>query len=153
MSNASALLLSLKPCFADAIFSGEKRFELRRVKPRLVGGDLVVVYVTVPRCKLEGAFEVEQVIAATPNRLWRDVQHSVGVTKAEFDAYFDGADIGYGIEIRKVWKMEPITLAAMRRLRIRPPQSYQYLTSSTASRLTQGGNRSRKNPNSWRNKK
>lgn len=135
MKNASALLLSLKPRFADAIFSGEKRFELRRVKPRLAGGDLVVIYVTVPRCKVEGAFEVEKVIAAKPEKLWRAVQHCGGVTKAEFDAYFGARAIAYGIEIRKVWKIDPTTLAAMKRLQIRPPQSYRYLDQSTASRL------------------
>lgn len=135
MNAGAALLLSLKPRFADAIFSGTKRFELRRVKPRLSAGDLIIAYVTVPRCKVEGAFEVSQVLAMPPRALWQAVREAAGVTKEEFDTYFEGTELGFAIEIRKVWRMAPVTLATMRRLRLRPPQSYQYLDAPTALRL------------------
>ncbi len=134
--NGSALLLSIKPRFADAIFARTKRVELRRVKPRVGPGDLVLVYVTSPRCTLEGAFEVERVFAESPTVLWRHVEKQAGVTKEEFDSYFSGRDVAYGIVVRKIWKLPPVSLSALRRAKIRPPQSYQYLDRAVAGRLT-----------------
>ena len=133
--NGSALLLSIKPRYADAIFARRKRVELRRVKPRVGPGDLVLVYVTSPRCALEGAFEVERVLTEKPAVLWKHVAHNAGVTREEFDNYFEGRDAAYAIVVKKVWRHTPVTLAKMRKARIRPPQSYHYLDKSTASRL------------------
>lgn len=136
--NGSALLLSIKPRYADAIFARSKRVELRRVKPRVGPGDLVLVYVTSPRCALEGAFEVERVMTEKPAVLWKHVAHNSGVTREEFDHYFEGRDAAYAIVVKKVWRHTPVTLAKMRKARIRPPQSYHYLDAPTASRLRRG---------------
>ncbi len=136
-----ALLLSIKPRFADAIFAKTKRVELRRVKPKVGPGDLVLVYVSAPRSTLEGAFEVERVFSETPAKLWQHVQRQSGVTKAEFDTYFSGRDIAYGIVIRRVWMLAPVSLAVMRKVRIRPPQSYQYLEPIQTERLVANGSR------------
>ena len=136
--NGSALLLSIMPRYADAIFARSKRVELRRVKPRLGPGDLVLVYVTSPRCALEGAFEVERVLTEKPAVLWKHVSHNAGVTRDEFNHYFEGRDTAYAIVVKKVWRLAPVTLAKMRKARIRPPQSYHYLDKSTASRLRLG---------------
>lgn len=134
--NGSALLLSIKPRFADAIFARKKRVELRRVKPRVGPGDLVLVYVTSPRCTLEGAFEVERVFAEHPAALWLHVEKQAGVTEREFQDYFKGRQIAYGIVIRRVWKLAPVPLSAMRKAMIRPPQSYHYLDYAATGRLT-----------------
>jgi predicted transcriptional regulator len=136
-----ALLLSIKPRFADAIFAKTKRVELRRVKPKVGPGDLVLVYVSAPRSRLEGAFEVERVFAEPPSKLWPDVEKQAGVTKAEFDAYFSGRETAYGIVIRRVWALRPVSLATMRKVQIRPPQSYQYLEAIETARLVANGSR------------
>lgn len=130
-----ALLLSLKPRFADAIFLRTKRVELRRVRPRLSAGDLVLVYVTSPRCSLEGAFEVERVLEAKPAALWGHVAHNAGVTRAEFMQYFQGSSMAFGIVIRRVWRFAPLSLSTLRKAKIRPPQSYHYLDSAVTSSL------------------
>lgn len=132
----NALLLSIKPRFADAIFRGEKTFELRRVRPRVEAGSLVLVYVTTPRCALEGAFEVKAVLEDSPQRLWGRIGAKCGVTKSEFTAYFSGADLGYAIEIARSWTLDDqISLNAMRDCSIRPPQSYQYLDGQQLAML------------------
>lgn len=137
--NGSALLLSIKPRYADAIFARQKRVELRRVKPRVGPGDLVLVYVSSPRCALEGAFEVERVMEATPATLWGHVSHNAGLTRCEFNEYFRDREIAYAIVVRKVWRLPPVTLSTMRKAKIRPPQSYQYLDKPTAAKLTLRG--------------
>lgn len=137
--NGSALLLSIKPCYADAIFARKKRVELRRVKPRVGPGDLVLVYVTSPRSALEGAFEVERVLSERPSTLWKHVEQHAGLNRQEFDDYFDGRNVAYAIVVRRVWRLSPVTLSAMRKAKIRPPQSYHYLDAKTAGRLSLGG--------------
>ena len=125
--NPTALLLSIKPPYADAIFSGAKTIELRRVKPRVGCGDLVMVYVSSPRCSLEGAFEVAEVIELSPAALWRKYSRETGIARESFNSYFEGCEIAYGIRIKKAWKLTPVSLARLRASKLRPPQSYQYV--------------------------
>ena len=66
----NALLLSIHPEYAEKIFDGTKRVELRRVRPRLQNGDLVIVYVSSPVKAVCGAFRVDNVVAGTaPDKL------------------------------------------------------------------------------------
>ena len=137
--NAAALLLSIKPRFADAIFTGHKTVEIRRVRPRLRSGDLVFVYVSSPRCTLEGAFEVERLLEAEPKQLWKSVAGRAGLTRSEFDDYLSGTDVAFGIVIRRRWQLaEPLHLKKMRKRRFDPPQSYQYLSPRHRAVLFRG---------------
>ncbi|HXE41728.1 MAG TPA: ASCH domain-containing protein, partial [Candidatus Baltobacteraceae bacterium] len=129
MANNHALLLSIRPRFADLIFSGKKTVELRRVKPRVQAGDLVVIYASGATKGMVGAFEVADVVAAAPNSIWRKYNGGSGLTKREFDRYFANISVGYAIRIRKFWKIqEPVSLKILRKRRagFRPPQSYHY---------------------------
>jgi predicted transcriptional regulator len=75
------------------------------------------------------------VVVLPPLKLWQRVRDEAGLSKAEFDAYFAGADVAYAIEVKKTWRIAPVTLSAMRKLRVRPPQSYQYLDTPLVMRL------------------
>lgn len=134
-----ALLLSIKPRFADAIFAGTKTVEIRRVRPRLQAGDLVFVYVSSPRCSLEGAFEVDHLVEAKPDRLWKLIGVRSGISRKEFDDYVAGCDTAFGIVIQRTWKLEvPVHLKKMRKRRVEPPQSYRYLTAGHRAALLRG---------------
>src|SRR6185503_3263930 len=61
-----ALLISVRPRFAEMIFAGTKVVELRRLRPRIGTGDLVFVYVSSPVMALAGAFEVGEVVSGAP---------------------------------------------------------------------------------------
>ena len=129
MATNHALLLSIRPHFVDLIFAGTKTVELRRVKPRVKAGDLVVVYASGATKGMVGAFEVAGVVAAVPSSIWRKFNGGSGLTKQEFDSYFAKASVGYAIRIGKRWKIqEPVPLNTLRKRRagFRPPQSYHY---------------------------
>lgn len=129
MSTNHALLLSIRPNFVEAIFARKKNVELRRVRPRLQAGDLVVMYASGATKAIVGAFEVAGVTAATPKYIWRRHNGESGLSKKEFDTYFVGADTGYAIQIGKLWKHPtPIPLSTLRRRRagFSPPQGYHY---------------------------
>jgi predicted transcriptional regulator len=129
MTNNHALLLSIRPRFVSSIFAGTKTVELRRVKPRLKRGDLVVVYASGTTKGLVGAFQVAGVTAKSPGALWREFNGGSGLTKKEFDDYFAGVKTGYAIRIGRRWQLdEPVLLNSLRKRRasFRPPQSYHY---------------------------
>lgn len=132
-----ALLLSIKPRFADAIFEGTKTFELRKVRPKVVAGDLVLVYVTIPRCRLEGAFKVSEVLEMAPAKLWLRVRGKCGVTSTEFNEYYSEKSTAFAIGVTEAWQLETaVGLNALRKEEIVPPQGYRYLTvGETASLL------------------
>ena len=134
-----ALLLSIKPRFADSIFAGEKHFELRKVRPKIDAGDLVLVYVTVPRCGLEGAFRVGTVLEMSPERLWPRVRGRCALTKAEFMAYYEGKTTAFAIGILEAWRLETtVQLSELRSEKIVPPQGYRYLSAGETTSLLGG---------------
>lgn len=56
-------LMSIRPEYAEKVFSGDKQIELRRQRPQLEAGDIVVVYVTSPLCEVAGAFSVAGIVS------------------------------------------------------------------------------------------
>lgn len=128
-----ALLLSIKPQYVIQILNGSKIFELRRTRPRINKGELVLIYESSPTMALVGYGIVATVTSATPNRLWPKVRNQAGVTKAEFEEYFEGASVGFAIQFAQVWSLrEPVWLVKLRKLwrGFHPPQSYQYLSKA-----------------------
>jgi predicted transcriptional regulator len=133
-----ALLISVRPRFAEMIFAGTKTVELRRIRPRLGNGDLVFVYVSSPAKALEGAFEVSQVVSGTPTSIWRRFNGGTGLSKREFDTYFEGKQTAFAIVIHQHWKLPiPVRLAMLRKFKdgFHPPQSYHYICRQTFSRM------------------
>jgi predicted transcriptional regulator len=128
-----ALLLSIRPKFATKIFDGSKTVELRRVRPSISEGDLVLVYASSPTRALLGAFEVDRVLCSTPSKIWSEVEECAGITQAEFDDYYAGAKKAFGIFIKRIWLFdEPVKLPALRQKRaeFRPPQGYHYMSTT-----------------------
>ena len=124
------LLISVRPEHATRIFNGEKTVELRRVRPRLDAGDTVIVYVTAPVMALAGEFEVSEVLSCSPGSLWRKVGPRTGLSRAEFDGYFNGSRAAYGIGVSRCWRFScPAKLETLRKLvpGFAPPLGYWYM--------------------------
>ncbi len=136
----TAVLMSIKPEYAEMIFDGRKTIELRRVCPKVGKGDLVLVYVSGPRMALVGGFEVAGLVSSSPTQLRNDCLNDSGVTKAVFDAYFKGVAVAYGIQIGRTWVFETPTELKTLRCRkggFQPPQSYRYLRGREFHSLAQ----------------
>ena len=125
-----ALLLSIRPKYANMIFAGTKTVELRRVRPTIQAGDLVLVYVSSPTKEMQGAFKVGKTVSGAPSTIWRKFGKQTGVTRQEFDTYFSGKDQAHALLIEDAWKLhEPVRLACLRKEKrgFRPPQSFHYI--------------------------
>nr|VFJ44606.1 MAG: Predicted transcriptional regulator, contains an HTH and PUA-like domains [Candidatus Kentron sp. FW]VFJ54211.1 MAG: Predicted transcriptional regulator, contains an HTH and PUA-like domains [Candidatus Kentron sp. FW] len=125
---SSAVLLSIKPEFALAIFSGEKRFEFRKTIYRDHSVSKVYVYASAPISKVIGEFQVEEVIEQHPKVLWQKTSHGAGITEEYFNEYFAGREIGYALKVTDVARFEESQdLEPMFGIR-HPPQSFRYVS-------------------------
>ena len=132
MAEAEDILISVHPRHVDSMVRGVKTVELRRRPLKLAGGCRVWIYSTLPRGSVEALGIIRTVVAATPSTIWRDYGRQSGITKAEFDAYYEGADTAYAIVFSSIEKLNlTFALAEIRRhlSSFHPPQFFKRLAS------------------------
>lgn len=90
MANA---LFSIKPVYVEKIFDGTKRFEFRKTfcKQPI---EHIVIYETVPICRIVGEVSVFNTIHLPPERLWDVTFPFGGVERHGFDSYFSKSATG-----------------------------------------------------------
>ena len=98
------VLLALKPCYADLVFTGRKTAELRRRMPACMENRRVFIYVSSPVRQLRGGFRVERMWRGTPEEIWAQVKRLAMVGKDAFDAYYAGRTTAYALKIADVWE-------------------------------------------------
>ncbi|OUL30206.1 ASCH domain-containing protein [Nostoc sp. 106C] len=128
--SSRVLLLSVRPKYAYKIFEGIKEVELRRTRPRLQEGDLVIVYASSPKKALMGAFNVDKIVQKPLEDLWNEVSEKAAISHSEFCSYYNGLSVGCGIFLNKIYYFpQPVELERLRQAwsDFRPPQSYRYL--------------------------
>lgn len=121
------VLLSIKPEFADKIFSGEKKFEFRRVIFKNKAVSTVVVYVSSPVQKVVGEFEIGSIITDGISALWEQTKEHAGISGEFFQAYFSDKREGHAIVIKKVTRYKK-PLCLRKDFDLLPPQSFMYLS-------------------------
>lgn len=129
----NAIFLSIRSQYANKIFEGTKTVELRRVRPKYITqGTLVIIYVPSPIKRLVGTFKVDRIIEKPLQELWNIVYDGAGVTREEFDAYFDGTSAGIGIFFSEICRIpKPIELRYLREMiGFQPPQGFRYVKTS-----------------------
>lgn len=133
-----AVLLSIRPKFAELILTGAKSVELRRVRPKIDTGDLILLYASSPVRELIGVCVVACVDVAPASELWERHSRKSGLTRAEFDSYFEGAARSVAILVEGARRViKPRTLGELReRLPgFVPPQSFSYISPDDLQRL------------------
>ena len=128
-SPASPLLISLKPGYADLVFSGLKTAELRRRISNHIENRDVFVYVSSPVMELRGGFRVGQVWSGSPEEIWSTVSTLAGVSRKTFNDYYEGQNVAFALEIIDVWEYaNPLSLEILRERfpGFVAPQSYRY---------------------------
>lgn len=130
-----AVLLSVKPRFAEQILSGHKTVEFRRSWAAEPVG-LVLVYSSSPTQRIVGVVEVESIVHASPARLWtRCKPRGPGLERKELLEYFTGKDLGYGILLGAVVKPVKAFPPETFFKDFRAPQSFRYLTTAELKRV------------------
>jgi predicted transcriptional regulator len=135
-----ALLLSVRPRYADAILNGTKTTEIRRQHPVVHPGTLVVIYSTKPVGALVGTARIAEVACGSRAEMWEQHHSRTGITRAEYDAYLDGTFTAHLLLLHRMQRFEPLlTLEQMRATTaFQPPQSYRYLNRRMLLSLIDG---------------
>ena len=123
------ILLSIKPEYAEKIFTGIKTYEYRRKIFRDENVKTVVVYVTSPIQKIIGEFSIEKVLSDTPQNIWNQTKDNSGITKEFYDNYFHNRNKAYAIKIKSPNKYKkPMELKEFNIFSA--PQSFIYVDGS-----------------------
>jgi predicted transcriptional regulator len=115
----NAIILSLKPEFAELIEKKEKTFEFRKYKPQKPVNKLYI-YVTSPVCELKYVIDTENPIEY-PNKVTEK-----GIGNADFNNGLKVSKFAY--PIKHLYKIDkPISLNDLReKFDLQPPQGYVY---------------------------
>ncbi len=135
---AAVLMLSVRPKYAYRILDGQKKFELRKTRPRIQEGGWILLYVSSPEKALKAVVCVGSVISGSPKSIWRTIGSACGITKGEYDTYFEEVETAYAIEINIVHELgTPVPLSSIRRVlpEFHPPQIYQYFEPAQITSL------------------
>lgn len=126
-------IFSVKPKYAALIFSGSKTVELRRIMPRRIRqGSRILFWESAPGKRLAGYARVEAVVSSPIEELWRSVSNHAGISREEFDDYFEGKDSGVAVYLSDAveFRKKPQLSALRSRLGFQPPQSFRYVSTS-----------------------
>lgn len=95
---STAILLSIKPKFAQAILEGTKTYEFRRT---IFKNDIkkIVIYASSPTQQVIGEISVEQIITKSIKELWRLTKRGAGIDYDYYMDYFTGKDRGCAIKL------------------------------------------------------
>lgn len=132
------LVLSLRPRFAEAILSGEKTVELRRVEPQIELPTRALVYASSPTRSLMGQCVVRKAVRLPLSMLWRRYGHATAVTQEEFHDYFAQKETGIALLLSNPVRLSSeVPLVKLRQSvdRFRAPQSFAYVAVETGARL------------------
>jgi len=121
------ILLSIKPEYAEKIFSGEKKFEFRKIgfKNKLI--QTVVVYATMPIGKIIGEFNIKQIHKDRPKLIWKKTKRYSGIDETFFYEYYNGKEYAIAIEIDNPVLYEKPIDPKEKFENFVAPQSFKYL--------------------------
>lgn len=131
-----AVLLSIKPKYADLIIAGSKTVELRRSWPSNDVG-VMIIYSSAPVQRLTGIALVKEIKECDFDTLWGISQtHGGGVTHEELKEYIGKKKQSYGVMLGRVIPAEILIDPKQLFPNFTPPQGFMYLSPLDYKRVT-----------------
>jgi predicted transcriptional regulator len=122
------VLLSMHSKYAELVFSGVKKVEIRTKFPRRWTGRQAVVYGTQPLGSLMGEVTLTKVVPGTPSQIWEQYGADAGCTFEEYSAYVGDRSEVFAILISDLKPyLAPVGIAQISHLikeDLHPPQSF-----------------------------
>lgn len=120
------VILSIKPEFVEKIFSGEKKYEYRKIlfKQKV---DTVYIYASRPISKIVGDFKIEEIICDKPENIWQSTKRQSGITKKFFDKYYKGKNKAVALKIKDCEEYEVAINPESLVPNFKVPQSFIYI--------------------------
>lgn len=122
------VLLSISPEYAEAIFSGQKKYEFRRTIFKNKEVATIYLYANSSVKRIVGCFDVGKIYEEAPSKIWKCFNEHAGISREAFFQYFEGCKRGYAIEIVNARVSNPHTNPYKLLEGFTPPQSFCYLS-------------------------
>ena len=136
-ASGRAVLLSIKPKYAELILAGSKRVELRRSWPSSDIG-IMVLYSSAPVQRLVGVAFVDRIEERDLESLWELADsRGGGVTYDELKSYVNGKRTAFGVMIDRAKTAESQVDPKDLFPNFTPPQSFIYLAPDEFRRVMQ----------------
>ena len=132
MLPAENILISVEYDYVLKMLNGSKTAEVRRRQLRIQPGTRVWIYSKLPRGHVELVATADEVVAASPRRLWELYEERIAITSSEFRTYLRGVDVGCAILLRDIKPLQPaLKLDTLRRTskNFHPPQFFKRLVA------------------------
>ena len=133
MIDHDEILISLKPRHATNIFDGEKTVELRKRRPNIEPGTRIWIYATSPTAAIKGYANLTQIQSGPPPLIWKNLGSQTGISKDEFDSYFQACATAHALVLADVMEMkQALSLKRIRELvdNFHPPQFFCHLNGA-----------------------
>jgi predicted transcriptional regulator len=124
------ILISIEYDYVLKMLSGVKTVEIRRRQLRIHPGTRVWIYSKLPRGHVEVVAIADEIVAASPRKIWELYQNRIAITPSEFRAYLQGVEVACAILFRDVTPLRPaLKLDTLRRnsRNFHPPQFFKRL--------------------------
>jgi predicted transcriptional regulator len=130
----TAVLMSIKPKYAAAIFAGSKKVEFRKVR---IGSTVreVVVYATAPISRIVGLFSVGRIVQDRPTTLWKRFGRVGCISAADYEEYYGDREKAVAIGVRKPRTLRNALHLDELRRGLTAPQSFAYCSSAILSKV------------------
>ena len=121
------VIMSIHPKYAQAIIDGKKLYEYRKLLPKRTDIIKVYIYASKPTKAIIAYFTIKRIINDTPSMIWSQTHEHGGITKKQFQEYFQGHTVAHAIEIDEVVQLDtPINPKQVIK-DFTAPQNYCYL--------------------------
>lgn len=114
-------MIPLHPQYWDMYRDGSKIWELRKVSHSPRGVDGLVIYATAPVSRIVGEVDLVSTHVGYVDDVWDVVKDGCGITREQYDRYYQGRDIAKAYRIGNVFEYTP-SLGELF-----APQGYRYL--------------------------
>lgn len=124
------ILISVEHQYVLKMLNGLKTAEVRRRQLRILPGTRVWVYSKLPRGHVELVATADEVVAASPRKLWELYETRIAISPTEFKTYLQGVEVGCAILLRDITPLQPaLRLDTLRRISrdFHPPQFFKRL--------------------------
>jgi predicted transcriptional regulator len=120
---AADLLISLRTPYAERIYSGDKRYEFRRVRMNAQPGQRVLIYESYPVKRVKAAFTIGPNSRLGISALEALALEKPGAARRDLAVYLQGARTVSALEITDLHLLDARELGEATGL-VRAPQSY-----------------------------
>ena len=125
-----SVIFSIKPRYAEKIFEGEKKVELRKTRPqRLKEGSFVLVYASSPLSILYGIFRVKKIEELPTKKIRNKINKIACVDIDFFDEYYRYSKTCVLIHVGETWLLSDfLSTKELSKFQksFYPPQSFRY---------------------------